>query len=365
MTKVETRGMLDAAKLLAASGKYQAALTLLAGLPPAENAIEVRLLRAKIFAQQARYDQAILEWQEVLSMAGDNEEAKRGVALARQMKDTKAGSAVLRAKLYYAVLAGVIALLAVSLCLVASRKSTSTAPAGGIPAAGTQAPGPATIDDVREASEKALAAREREILQALQGITLALDSLRAEGEAARRELASSREIQDKVLARHEAAIAALEDSINKIRDRVAASSETAAAGLRQVAGSLDDLRGKFSTQNERVCKALASLLLGLRPAKADKLTADIAKYRKQLDGLLALEAKLSARRRGLIDDIRLSRTRRQIALTRAVLADRQTQYDADVAPWDAAVKSLQGGDAANPAAPAGATDPYEVDAAKP
>jgi type VI secretion system protein ImpK len=118
-----TQALWQAATHMAAAGYYQAASALLDAIASSEIPVEVRLLRAKMAAQQRRYDEAIAHWQEVLSMVPQNQEAQRGMALARELKDRRGRRFYLRANLYYAGLLLTIASLVVALFFATFRNA--------------------------------------------------------------------------------------------------------------------------------------------------------------------------------------------------------------------------------------------------
>lgn len=120
---------LKAAMQTAASGQYQAAGTLLDAFDSSGITVEVHLLRAKIAAQQGRYEEAITHWQEVLSLVPDNREAQRGVELAQELKTKRGGSFYLRANLYYAILLLTIVGLITLLLFMVSRNAGHSDPA--------------------------------------------------------------------------------------------------------------------------------------------------------------------------------------------------------------------------------------------
>lgn len=118
MTEQLTQAMLQVAAQIAAAGQYQAASAVIEGLAPATGQPSVALLRAKIAAQQGRYEEAITHWKEALSMTPDNQEAQAGIALAQRLAERRASRFYLRANFYYAVLllviVGLIGLLALT-----------------------------------------------------------------------------------------------------------------------------------------------------------------------------------------------------------------------------------------------------------
>lgn len=124
---IQTQGTatLAAARSLAAAGDYAAATALLDGLGTGDHLIEARLLRAKMLAQQARFGEAIAEWNQVLASQPDHQEAKEGVALAERMKSSGSGAFRLRARLY----AGSLLLLLAAAVVVGPLMFRSKAPA--------------------------------------------------------------------------------------------------------------------------------------------------------------------------------------------------------------------------------------------
>jgi type VI secretion system protein ImpK len=107
---------LQTASQMAAIGNYQAASSLLEILREEDMSNEVYLLRAKIFAQQGKFEEAINQWQEVLKKDPSNQEAREGVKKASRLKARPANKLFLRVKILY----GFIFLLLVGLVAVFS-----------------------------------------------------------------------------------------------------------------------------------------------------------------------------------------------------------------------------------------------------
>ena len=124
MSQASEPATLRVAARLAALGRYSAAERLLDALDEREGRADALLLRAKMAAQRGHYEQAVGHWQEVLSLAPDSVEARRGLHLARQLQSRVGGRFYLRANLYYGVLMLVIVGLAV-LLLTTSRRADS------------------------------------------------------------------------------------------------------------------------------------------------------------------------------------------------------------------------------------------------
>ena len=124
MSQASEPATLRVAARLAAVGRYSAAERLLDALDEREGRAAALLLRAKMAAQRGHYEQAVGHWQEVLSLAPDSVEARRGLHLARQLQSRVGGRFYLRANLYYGVLMLVIVGLAV-LLLTTSRRADS------------------------------------------------------------------------------------------------------------------------------------------------------------------------------------------------------------------------------------------------
>src|SRR3954454_22428554 len=101
MSETLTRAVLLTARQRAADGGYSAASRLLDSCDSAPHALDVLLLRAKMAAQQGRYPEAIAHWREVLKMSPENEEARRGIALAERLDGVPGSAFYLRANLYY------------------------------------------------------------------------------------------------------------------------------------------------------------------------------------------------------------------------------------------------------------------------
>jgi outer membrane protein OmpA-like peptidoglycan-associated protein len=121
MNQTIKRENLDAAAQLAAQGKFDAALALLDALGGDKPVIEAYLLRAKIMAQQGRYEDAIRNWDSVLAVEPGNEEATRGRELARKLTGKRGGLFFLRANICYAVLVAAVVVLSVLLATNRSR----------------------------------------------------------------------------------------------------------------------------------------------------------------------------------------------------------------------------------------------------
>lgn len=104
MVDMMNRGKLKAATQAAALGRYDAALTLLES--DSSDGPETKLLRAKIFAQQGRYGDAINQWQEVLKDSPDNHEALEGIETTQAMRNRNgaSGRLYLRSYIYYSIL---------------------------------------------------------------------------------------------------------------------------------------------------------------------------------------------------------------------------------------------------------------------
>jgi|GEM_PF-4110297 len=105
---------------LAARGNYEAAAVMLEDLGESEGSLQARLLEAKIAAQQSKFEEAIRIWEEVLVVDPNNEEARKGIDAAREMKDGPGGTFYLRSRLYYGLLMVCIVALS-SLVVLAGR----------------------------------------------------------------------------------------------------------------------------------------------------------------------------------------------------------------------------------------------------
>ncbi len=92
---------LQIASQLAAIGYYQAASSLLDTFKEDETSIEVHLLRAKILAQQGKFEEAINRWQKVLKKDPKNQGALEGIKKASRLKSRPASKLFLRAKILY------------------------------------------------------------------------------------------------------------------------------------------------------------------------------------------------------------------------------------------------------------------------
>jgi len=120
MTEQTNQRIQEAAAKAAALGRYQAALSILRRAPD-QQVLPVLQLRAKIYAQQGRYDEAITQWDKVLSIAPNNPEAKEGIQMAKSLQKHQAGGFYLRANLYYAILLLLIVGLSAALGYVGFR----------------------------------------------------------------------------------------------------------------------------------------------------------------------------------------------------------------------------------------------------
>jgi type VI secretion system protein ImpK len=123
MSQAITHAALQAATQMAASGHYRAASNLLDAFDSTVSSVHVHLLRAKIAAQQGRYDDAIAHWREALLMVPDNREAQQGIKLAQGLKAKRGAGLYLRANLYYSILLLAVAGLVALLLLATSRKA--------------------------------------------------------------------------------------------------------------------------------------------------------------------------------------------------------------------------------------------------
>lgn len=117
LSETLTRAALLTAQQMAAGGSFAAASQLLDGCDPTLN---VLLLRAKMAAQQGRYQEAIDHWREVLKVSAENGEAQRGIVLAQRLDSVKGNRFYLRANLIYALLLAVIVVLLIALASLAS-----------------------------------------------------------------------------------------------------------------------------------------------------------------------------------------------------------------------------------------------------
>jgi flagellar motor protein MotB len=98
--QVSSSFALQNASQMAAVGNYQAASSLLDMFKEDETAVEVHLLRAKIFAQQGKFEEAIKQWQQVLRKNPNNQEAREGIKKASRLKSCPAGKFFLRTRLF-------------------------------------------------------------------------------------------------------------------------------------------------------------------------------------------------------------------------------------------------------------------------
>lgn len=115
---------LQAATRIAASGDYLTAITLLDMMGPEEPPLGALLLRAKIFAQQGRLDEAIGVWRKVQEKEPENQEARAGIARAEKLR-ARPGGARWPGKLIHAImpasLVGVAFLVLIALVLGTAR----------------------------------------------------------------------------------------------------------------------------------------------------------------------------------------------------------------------------------------------------
>lgn len=105
MNPSTTNPTLLIAARMAAAGNYREANALLDTFNTDESPVEVYLLRAKILAQQSRFDAAIAQWQKALAKDPNNSEAQAGLKKAGRLKTNPLRQLALRANLYYAILA--------------------------------------------------------------------------------------------------------------------------------------------------------------------------------------------------------------------------------------------------------------------
>jgi flagellar motor protein MotB len=95
---------LQTASQLAALGNYQAASSLLENLNEEGNSIDVYLIRAKIFAQQGKLEEAINQWQQALKKDPNNKEARAGVRKASRLKSHPSPRFFLRVRVFLGLL---------------------------------------------------------------------------------------------------------------------------------------------------------------------------------------------------------------------------------------------------------------------
>ena len=121
MASTHVPSILLASAQMAVAGKYRAAEALLDALADDEATADVVALRAKIFAQQGQYDDAIALWQEILTTDPTNLEARQGVERAKLMATRRGSRLFLGATLRHGVLAFVVLGLIIFIAFVAGR----------------------------------------------------------------------------------------------------------------------------------------------------------------------------------------------------------------------------------------------------
>jgi len=192
-----TKPLLQSAARMAAAGRYEAAVSLIDTLDGDEPELDALLLKAKILAQQGRYQQAIGLWKEVLQRQPENREARAGVRRAEKITKSSLGrfyqySASCYATVIVAVTAAGAVIVAILLgvpSLGAGRRSAAHGTA--FPPVNAQLPSVSLQEmerGIRSGLAEAAALRE-DAEQRLQSLEHGLDDL----ESALREHSSSLE----------------------------------------------------------------------------------------------------------------------------------------------------------------------------
>ncbi len=86
------RQIFEAARFLAAKGRYDVAAALLDTVSDEALQVDTLLLRGKIHAQTGRYEEAIKVWDKILAKSPDNREAADAIRKARQMQKSRFAS---------------------------------------------------------------------------------------------------------------------------------------------------------------------------------------------------------------------------------------------------------------------------------
>lgn len=97
MTHATSETLLDTAALAAAAGRYATATTLLAAVEAGGSRQSAALLRARMAAQQGRFEEAIDHFREVLLADPGHREARAGLEKVRTLKRRPAGRLRLQA----------------------------------------------------------------------------------------------------------------------------------------------------------------------------------------------------------------------------------------------------------------------------
>jgi len=100
MNPSTTNPTLLIAARMAAAGNYREANALLDTFTADESPVEVYLLRAKIFAQQSQFHDAIVQWQKALAKDPNNSEAQAGLKKTVRLNAGHLGKFALRANLF-------------------------------------------------------------------------------------------------------------------------------------------------------------------------------------------------------------------------------------------------------------------------
>ncbi len=205
-----------------------------------------RLLRARLFAQEGRFGEAIGQWQAVLEDDPGNDDARAGIRRARAVHASGGSALVLRAHLIQAVLAAAVVVLAVLLALRPGQSAVDAAIAEGREQ--LEVLRASALDTVREVVERAdrdtasaVAARSAELAGGLRELGAALDALSARGETARVEA-------ERRLAGLIAGLGALSDPI---------------AELGTAVGTLERDGAEFAQATEHRLDRLAEQLAGV------------------------------------------------------------------------------------------------------
>jgi len=131
------KAVIQAARRLAAEGKFQSALDILSAWPGTSGSCEARLLRGKILAQRGRYAEAIPESETIPESDAHRGDARQAIDAARRLAGRPGSNLILRANMYYAALICVIAILLIwNVSLRGAKTEAARAVSGSRAAAG-------------------------------------------------------------------------------------------------------------------------------------------------------------------------------------------------------------------------------------
>lgn len=207
MAEETGRDFIEAAARMAAEGQYKAATALLDRIEDDSLAVEALLLRARISAQQDRYDEAIVQWQEALALDPENEEARKGIATAERYKQKGGMASYARRRL---VAGGLLAALVLLACVVSFSLGRITSRRGAAGAEETPAWAARldslgrTLDRTQEQSQKAA-----------QGLLDQLAAFQQQQEQIRSERLAETQARKEGAARLESALDSLAGLVEK------------------------------------------------------------------------------------------------------------------------------------------------------